>query len=287
MYFFMELIHMFILLALPLAFAIMIGAAIIAIAKKAVYLPKITFSLFAAVVACNKISIIASNGLLNYLVWCGIFIGACFLLCFLPRVNYSFLFLCNSFISYFIVEIAVLISFSIFLKQQEPIIYGEIIIKVVCFIISVITLKEQIEASINNKSFQNKFLIVIERIIASLIYAVALFILICTAMNGLWSFPVAVNIIAFVLFFVVAYLFDMFFFKDITESIQIPRKTAMPNSYVPEFEEDTPHNYLFDDDSFERSCFETELAIDEYIRESEESAEQWHHDWMDRAYYDD
>lgn len=280
-----------IMMVLPVVLTLLVASVIITLAQKAVLFSKITFALVGAFLVHEQVPI-GSGGIVGYLIWFAVFLAGCLLLCMLPRINYAFLFLCDSFITYIVSSFAVSTTFSILGYEYEPTIATEIAIKIVCLIVSISTLLRQIKSTETIKDTKIKFLIFVQRIIASLLYAIAFFILICLSMNSVYKFSAAVNIMVFALGFVLTFVLDVVLFDRMRD---LGNKSD-PLSFIdsgnvnlmnPFVRRGSGNSGMTEIDRMEQRWDDRELeldmaASDEY-RYQEEQNEKWHNDWMDQA----
>lgn len=270
---------------------IIVTSIIIALTSKAVIFSKVTFSLLAALIAHNQ-SPMGNSGFISYISWFAIFMVGCLILCLAPRINYSFLFLCNTLITHIISVFAVGICYSWFFDNQTPSIIVEVIVKVICLIVSVIALADQAESTKVIRGTNNGVLIFFQRIIASFIYAIALSILICASFNNLYKSSLVVTVLVFGIAFALAYLLDGFVFAGRKTNIKIQTSsTSAVDDWIKELvdseekerwiaEENEMKMKLAEEDEREwrEELFEEERRAYEWEKE-----EEWHREWMDQA----
>lgn len=264
------------IILVPIILAMTVCAAIMKLTEKAILFSKIAFSLFLALVVNSQSPIIENGGLVSYLAWAGIFIAAGLLLCLLPRINYAFLFFCNSFLSWIIAEMTLMTVCGIFFDGYEQTILTEVIIKVICTVISAIALIQQIGKTAGIKTIKIKFLVVVERTIASVIYAVALFLLICVSVNALWEFSLLINAIIFVTLFILAFIADIYMFQQMrnyANSWRVFSRGRRSGMNLGELFDDSSLDdglYEYDDmmiDKKREEAYEREREDDYYYRE--------------------
>ena len=272
-------------LSFTIVIAALLGSIVITFARKAVLFSKITFALFAALVANGHSPIIADNGLLSYLIWFAIFIAACLLLCLAPRINFAFLFLCNSVITYVIAIIAISILHTHIFDNYELTVPVEVAVKLVCLILSVYALLRQIRSTESIKDTEIRILITIQRIIASLLYAIAVVFLVSVSFYNLYELSLLINILIFVFSFILAYIFDVILFERMREygntfnplSLLKSGNVNLTNILTSDVSREEIEE-MFREDAEDRRDFE---------REQTEAEDRWHNDWMDRAARDD
>lgn len=159
----------------------------IALSGVAVAVSRVTFSLLAGLVLHqSSVTLVPQSGFLNFLAWAIIVLVVVYLLAMLPRVDLALKFFCNMLVSWF----TVLLAFGIFgglissmmHKPFEITVVYEIIIKVVCLGFSIYSLLTQ-KRKASYEATKNKFMLLVERVFAALMYGAAL-TFVCMPINN-------------------------------------------------------------------------------------------------------
>jgi hypothetical protein len=204
---------MLVVVTITLCITVLVCLLIALAIKKAVELSKITFALFIALVLNNSNPILEGRGFISYLIWAAILIGGLFLLCMIPRLNCALEFFCSTVVSYFFSEMVLNVCLSIWYailgKTYEQLLIVEILVKVICIGISCRALFSAIALTPLNL-FENPILVNLERVVASVIYGLAIFIVI---VSGTYTFPAVVEYIILAVAIVTSFLIDFAFTK--------------------------------------------------------------------------
>ena len=204
-------------LALILAIVVGFTMLIVGLATGAVVFSRIAFSLFLGLAFCQSWPLLGSWWG-NFLLWSVIVFAAIMLLSLMPRVNFALKFFCTSIICYLAVDIAVMLLGSFFFiivgKQFEPTVTLEIVIKVLCTLISfgaLLTHMEGCETLAANSPVAR----ILHRLIASVLYGAAITFQCAIVMNGVWSLAPWINWCIFGGTAVAAYVADLFLLADV------------------------------------------------------------------------
>lgn len=190
----------------------------------AITLSKITFSLFVALVCNSRCEIVQGGGFASYAAWAAIILGICFVLCLSPRINCAFRFFCTSATSYLLVEMTLAffgtIIMTCFGKEFQLTLFSEIIVKLVCLGFSGKALKETIQESDTMVLFQNPVFQNVERVLASILYGFACWIIFALNVNGLWAIPVWLEWVILLGSGALTFVMDYFFLDKICDGIR-------------------------------------------------------------------
>lgn len=173
--------------------ALIVGVALGALfltTGAAVYFSRIAFSLLLA--AGLKVDWFAS-GAANYWVTVALVFGVICLLSLMPRVNMSIKFFCTSFITYIVVAAVCGLAISIYNgiagAEVEIGLVVDIITKVVTALVCFFGLMKQLDNGVNGIHSSNPVYVMIQRVLASLVYGFAVVLLGATAINGAYMVP--------------------------------------------------------------------------------------------------
>lgn len=173
--------------------ALIVGVALGALfltTGAAVYFSRIAFSLLLA--AGLKVDWFAS-GAANYWVTVALIFGVICLLSLLPRVNMAIKFFCTSFITYIVVAIVCGLAVSIYNAlagaDVQIGLVVDIITKIVTAVVCLFTLLKQVDNGVGGIHSANPVYVMIQRVLASLVYGFALVLLGSSAINGAYSVP--------------------------------------------------------------------------------------------------
>lgn len=201
----------------PILICLLICSVICRFSVLAIFLSRIVFSLFLALTLNAQVPLLEGGGILGYGVWLVIIAAVMLFFKLFPKIDCALKFFCTSVVSYFIVEIVVLsvqsIIFTFMSKELEPLLWVEIIIKVFCILSSLIALISEIASLSEKEKFNNTIILFVERTIASLIYAISVFIIFAVSMNNIWKFSTWINIAILVGTFILTFIVDFLFFN--------------------------------------------------------------------------
>lgn len=173
--------------------ALIVGVALGALfltSGAAVYFSRIAFSLLLA--AGLKVDWF-SSGALNYWVTVAMIFGVICLLSLMPRVNMAIKFFCTSFITYIVVVAICGLGISIYNgiagAEVEIGLVVDIITKIVTAIVCFFGLLKQMDNGVSGIHSTNPVYVMIQRILASLVYGLTVVILGASAVNGAYMVP--------------------------------------------------------------------------------------------------
>ena len=198
------------ILGAVILFTVIICVATILFVNCSIIYSRIAFSLLVAIVV-NQSHTITDSTFISYLIWAAIVFGIIMALSILPRPSEAIRFFCTIIISILVIDFVILmfggIISSMMGKDFQITKLFEIVIKVVCTLMSLGAMITQMEKNYCN-IFTNPILIHIERLLASLIYGVAITFL-CMSMNQNWELSNAGYIISLAGGTVVTFLADL------------------------------------------------------------------------------
>ncbi len=206
---------MILLMIALICVALFASLIVLYLALSVVALSKIVFPLLVAFIVNNNTPILSDRPFWSFVIWAVLFLILCFTLCRLPRFNCAFQFFCNYFIAYFITAIIVTICLSIFTDMDSIPLGGEIAIKVGCFIVSVLGLLSQLRQYLMHDISKYKALVIIDRVLASIVYGIIVLLIFSFTANSVWSIPVVLQWVIFIGTIILAYLLDHFLFTAI------------------------------------------------------------------------
>lgn len=168
---------------------------------------RLAFAMLLAV--STSLTIVGNGGFWNFIAWTVIFFGIIYLLSLFPRIGGAIRFFCTMFISVMVIYIAVSIVGSIASGDSDFTMHIvlEIIIKVICTFFSFRAMMAQTESG-GLFCFNNVIIVNLERLIASVIYGIAM--VICISMSQGRDIPLVVEIITLVGSTVLAFVLDIF-----------------------------------------------------------------------------
>lgn len=185
----------------------------------AVAFSKVTFSLAVAAILNTNNPILEGGGFWSFVVWAAIVFAAVFLLCRMPRVNCGFTFFCYAIVASLVGWVVVGLACTMF-SALAP---HETVALVIVRIGSLVLAAGQMFAAHEDgpkELFGNRFLINVERAIASLMYGFGVWFVFFTNVkqSGL------VSLLIWFGFAAIAFAIDWFFNKD---DLEIP--TIVPD----------------------------------------------------------
>ena len=283
---------------IPIILTLFVVFGIISILGNVPFVSKTIFAVFAAIVVHNDYPF-GSGGFKSYVIWLAIISAVCLILCLAPRMNRSFLFLCNTLITHIASGIVISICCSLFMHNQKPELYVEMIIKAICLFGSIVALSGQSELTKEIRGTNIRLLVIVERVIASFVYALALLFLFGISFNNHYKLSLAVGILIFGVSFVLAYIFDNTLFKEAK-----PSRTVKVQSTPTELEQKAWDEWVEemakqDDLLAEKehksvldkidAWFDRRQDIEDYLSAEEskwekEKEDRWHREWMDQDY---
>lgn len=146
------------------------------------------------------------NALISYGIWAAISLAVCFLICILPRIDCSMDFICRIAVTIFLTKALVdTLSQILGLELSQT---GDTIVtfatRLAVIILSGKSLLQRLQEK-NLRKFKNIAVVTIDRVISSLIYGIALYLLLINQLPisfpG-WIFPVSVGVFAVAAFVV-------------------------------------------------------------------------------------
>lgn len=168
---------------------------------------KVTISLIVAFIL-HSVNPMQENQLISYGIWAAICLAVCFIICILPRTNCALDFFCRILVTWFFVKAFTTAGLSLFGIHLQGI--GKIIVEVgtqlVVTILSGGVLLNTLSTANLNK-FSNGFVILIDRIVSSLVYGLALSVLLIS--QSPITFPGWISVPSVLVFAVVAFVVDL------------------------------------------------------------------------------
>lgn len=153
-------------------------------------------------------------GFLSYCAWAAICVVSVYLLCFLPRIECAFQFLSTAVIS-FLVAYFVLSSIypgilSWFGKSFEYTLWVDIIVRIVCTVVSVYIAYDQFSVLDIDGMSDTLIIGALDRAVASIGYGIGACVLFATPVGSLWSCPEFVQYIVIGVVAVAYFIYDCY-----------------------------------------------------------------------------
>lgn len=182
----------FFLIFLLAVIAAVVAFLVILFTTSVIAFARVAFALaIALIVSYSDLILVADNSFLNFIAWAIIFIGIICLLSTLPKVDKALRFLCTILMSVLAIELVVLMLGNVIagIIGQEFVMNTlyEIIVKIICSLVAAWGIITQTKSLIYT-SPSNRILYILERLLASLMYGIAITFL-CLSLHGNWNLP--------------------------------------------------------------------------------------------------
>lgn len=194
-----------------LSIAVAIVCVVAMLCASAILFSRVAFSLAVALIMSQgEVMLVASNGFLNFVAWALVVMGIVYFLAMMPRVDMALKFLCTILLSVVIVCVVIQMCGGIIAaiaKTEFKFSSAyEILVKIVCCLFSAVYMVVGKKPSYDSPS--NKLLNILERLLASVIYGVAVTFL-TLSFGGNWESSILLTLLTFVVSTVAAYVADI------------------------------------------------------------------------------
>lgn len=206
--------------ALSVIISVLVCRGVAVVAKSAVALSKVVFSLFVAFVIHSQNALV-ENAWLNYGIWAAICLAVCFLLCQMPRFHFAFQFFCTAVVSYVVVGMLVKSVVSSLVKAEVPPVLLELAVKAACAVVTVDATVKQMKQAKKLSLLANPVEVNFERLMASLLYALALYILFAVSAFGAWTVPSGWDLAIMIGLAVLAFVADCLLMEKVHGKLKV------------------------------------------------------------------
>ncbi len=177
----------------------------------AVIYPRIAFSLLIGAITSSSVSI-TNIGFVDFALWSLVAFGALWLLSQFPRINWALMFMCSCLITYLVITIVVRVAATAFFGSGNNLpLWADIGLRVVCIAVTVVMFIKEVWAQHIKSAIHltNPILINVERLVASIPYALGILVLVLPV-NNAWPFPDVAVIITLGCLMAAAFVVDIF-----------------------------------------------------------------------------
>lgn len=176
---------------------------------------KVTVALLGSLIISAQVTLVDKGFFLNFLAWFALWIGICYLLCLLPRVNCAILFVCNTIVMALLAMALFMGILPSFIDDFELTRTWTLVVTGMVLVFAMLTMLAQVGFA-KVKELSWPVLRIPDRIIASVIYAITS-IFVYGAMDSYAAIfhQTVPLILLLVALFAAAYLADRFIFSRI------------------------------------------------------------------------